>query len=380
MGVTPLISTTHPADLIKEVLKDRHISQKDFAKLVGIRPSHLNDILNRRRRISDEFALEVEKWLAIPARSLLEMQATFNITEGALQKDEEVKREEERAKVLLESLDQFVSIDTLIKKLKLKLKTAVEKLDTLNKVYNLTPEFIAEFNLLADGNFRKSAKNGLDERMIATWMLIAKTSVSNIRPRNKFDHTSRKEVCSGVADLLHANEGNLISDLTNFLDKYGFVFRRVEKVDKASIDGFSFFSDSETPCIVVTCRYDRIDNLAFTVMHELGHIYLNHTTPVKSRINIDTRSVNDEAEAYDRIERAADVFASEALIPSSCWNSAPPVSLNPFKIQSIYSEWANKLQLNKWIVLGHVSHVTGMYKFRTDETRKISGGKEVMVS
>lgn len=105
MGVTPLSSTTHPADLIKEVLKDRHISQKDFAKLVDIRPSHLNDILNRRRRISDEFALEVEKWLAIPARSLLEMQATFNITEGVSQKDEAAKREEERAKVLLASFD-----------------------------------------------------------------------------------------------------------------------------------------------------------------------------------------------------------------------------------------------------------------------------------
>lgn len=380
MGVTPHTSTTHPADIIKEVLKDRHISQKDFAKLVDMRPSHLNDILNRRRRISDEFAIEVEKWLAIPARSLLEMQATFNITEGASQKDEAEKREEERARVMLESLDQFVSVDTLIKRLKLKLKTAIEKRDALNKSYDLTPGFRSEFNLIADGNFRKSAKNGLDERMIATWVLIAKTSVSQIRTINQFDHTTRKEVCSGVANLLHANEGNLMSDLTKFLDEYGIVFRRVEKVDKASIDGFSFYSDSGTPCIVVTCRYDRIDNLAFTVMHELGHIYLNHTTPVKSRINIDTRSVNDEAEADDRTERAADVFASEALIPSSCWNSAPPVPLNPFKIQSIYSEWANKLQLNKWIVLGHVSHVTGMYKFRTDETRKISGGKEAMVN
>lgn len=380
MGVIPHTSTTHPADIIKEVLKDRHISQKDFAKLVDMRPSHLNDILNRRRRISDEFAIEVEKWLAIPARSLLEMQATFNISEGASQKDEAEKREEERARVILESLDQFVSVDTLVKRLKLKLKTAIEKIDVLNKSYDLTSGFRSEFNLIADGNFRKSTKNGLDERMIATWMLIAKASVSQIRPTNQFDHTTRKEVCGGVANLLHANEGNLLSDLTNFLDKYGIVFRRAEKVDKASIDGFSFYSDSETPCIVVTCRYDRIDNLAFTVMHELGHIYLNHTTPVKSRINIDTRSVNDEAEASDRTERAADVFASEALIPSSYWNSAPPVPLNPFKIQSIYSEWADKLQLNKWIVLGHVSHVTGMYKFRTDETRKISGGKEVIMN
>lgn len=308
------------------------------------------------------------------------MQATFNLTERSSRKNEEAEREEERAKVLLESLDQIVSINTLIKRLKLKPKSAAEKLEVLNTEYNLTSEYRTEFNLVADGNFRKSAKNGLDERMIATWMLMAKSSVSNIKSRNRFDQTSRKEVCRGVVDLLHRNEGNLMSDLTKFLDTYGIVFRRVEKVDKASIDGFSFFSDPETPCIVVTCRYDRIDNLAFTVMHELGHIYLGHTTPDNPRINIDTRSVNDEAEADNRIERAADNFASEALIPSSCWNSAPPVSLNPFKIQNIYSEWAHKLRLNKWIVLGQVSHITGMYKFRSDETRKISGGKEVIMS
>ena len=381
MGVIPKPSTTHPADLIKEVLKERRISQKDFAKLVDMRPSHLNDVLNHRRRISDEFALEVEKWLAIPAKSLLEMQATFSLTISSSQESGEVEKEEARASFLLESLNTIVSVDTLLKSLKLKLKTAVEKLKVLNKEFNLTPEFKDEFDLVAEGNFRKSAKNGLDERMIATWILMAKSSVAGAKPTNQFVYTSKKEVCQKVVELLHNNRGNLMADLRALLDTYGIVFRRVEKVDKASIDGFSFYSKSGVPCIVVTCRYDRIDNLAFTLMHELGHIYLKHTTQTKPRINIDTRSVNDEtAETCNKIETAADEFAMESLIPSSSWNSAPPVPLNPFKIQSKYSEWATKLQLNKWIVLGHVSYVTGMYKFRTDETRKISGGKEMLVS
>ena len=213
--------------------------------------------------------------------------------------------------------------------------------------------------------------------MIATLIVLAKASVKNVKPTAKFDYCNKKEVCDRVNEILHNNKGYVIADLITVLDSYGIVLRRVEKVEKASIDGFSFFSDPETPCIVITCRYDRIDNLAFTLMHELGHIYLKHTSSNKSRINIDTRSINDEAN--NKIEAAADEFASDVLIPISYWNSAPPVPMNPYKIQHRYSEWAERLHLNKWIVLGQVSHSTGMYKFISDETRKISGGKEVSV-
>lgn len=367
----PLLSAaTHPADLIKEILKDRGISQKEFAKLADMRASHLNDILNRRRRITEEFALNVEKWLGMSAKSILEQQATFKLSIPS----PSTNREEELANMELTCIDQLIDVKTLLKAVKAKCKTAVEKLRSLQEEFLIGDGFKAEYDSIATGCFRKSAKNGLDERMIATWIIMAKASATNIRPSVKFDYGSKKEVCERVRTALHLNKGNLMKDLTRILDSYGIVFRRVEKVDRASIDGFSFFTNPCTPCIVVTCRYDRIDNLAFTLMHELGHIYLRHTTPSKSRIDIDTRSINDEAE--DRIEDAADEFAAYNLIASSSWKSAPPVPLNPFKIQQLYSEWATKLGFNKWIVLGHVSHITGMYKFKSDDTRHISGGKE----
>lgn len=373
MDATPK-TPTHPADLIREVLKERGISQKEFAKLADMRPSHLNDILNKRRRITDEFALAVQKWLGMSAKFIVEQQAAFKLTQPTSSES----KEEEEASMELENLDKFVNIKVLLKHSNKKYRTAVEKLTTLRTLFGLNEDFKNEYESIASGCFRKSAKNGLDERMIATWILIAKSSVANICPSRLFDHSTKKEVCERIRTLLHCNEGNLMTDLTFILDSYGIVFKHVEKVDRASIDGFSFFNNTSTPCIVVTCRYDRIDNLAFTVMHELGHIYLKHTTSNRSRINIDTRSINDEAE--DRIEKAADDFASENLIPASSWKSAPPVPLNPFKIQKLYSEWANKLHFNKWIVLGHISHLTGMYKFKSDDTRQISGGKEVVMN
>lgn len=368
------LNPTHPADFIREVLRERGISQREFAKLANLRPSHLNDILNKRRRITDEFALEVQKWLGLSAKSIIEQQAVFRLN----QPSSDEKQKEERALSELNSIDQFVNIKLLIKASGKKCRTAIEQLDVIKTTYNIGTDFRNEYETIASGCFRKSAKNGLDERMIATWIILAKSSFSNACPSGLFDYSCRKEVCEKIRMILHRNEGNLMTDITHILDSYGILFKRVEKVDRASIDGFSFFCNPSTPCIVVTCRYDRIDNLAFTIMHELGHIYLRHTTPNRARINIDTRSINDEVE--DRIEKLADEFASDNLISSSSWNSAPPVPLNPFQIQKLYSEWADKLHFNKWIVLGHVSHITGMYKFKSDNTRQISGGKEVCMN
>ncbi len=369
-----IIIPTHPADLVKEILKERGISQREFAKLANMRPSHLNDILNKRRRITDEFALEVQKWLGLSAKSIVEQQAAYKLTHPDSAQDSQ----EEGASMELEAIDEFVNIKVLLKYSKKKYKSSLEKLHTLRTLFNIDGNLMKEYDSIASGCFRKSAKKGLDERMIATWIALAKASVADITPSGSFDYSDRKALCDRIRAILHRNEGNLMRDLTSILDSYGIVFRQVDKVDRASIDGFSFFSQPSTPCIVVTCRYNRIDNLAFTIMHELGHIYLKHTTPNKSRINVDTRSINDETE--DRVEKAADEFAAQNLITPSSWNSAPQVPLNPYKIQSLYSEWAEKLNFNKWIVLGHLSHITGMYKFKSDISRQISGGKEVKMN
>ena len=71
-------------------------------------------------------------------------------------------------------------------------------------------------------------------------------------------------------------------------------------------------------------------------------------------------------------EQEANAFAAEALIPDDKWADAPVVSLNPVEIQQKYSKWAREKHLNKWIVLGRISYLTGIYMFKSDKTREIN--------
>lgn len=368
MGANPSHPMTPPGASIKEALKERKVSQKDFAKAIGISASHLSEILNGGRKISLSFAEATEELLGISSRMLLDMQLAYDIVGAGLESESACNAETD---TILREIDQIVNVSILLRDHIKGKASGAEKLTVLKDIYGIEfpKDLSASFSRLANKCFRKSAKTGLNERMIATWVVKARAEALSVSPAGKFNLTSQEDVCRGAVKLLHENIGDTYEKLRLFFSKYGIVLSRVSKLEHASIDGYSFVKDG-IPYIVITGRYNRIDNLAFTVMHELGHIFLGHTTESEHQLNIDTKSFSDEIE-YPQ-ESAADSFASNWLIPEDCWKIAPMVTMNPFVIQNKYTAWARKNNLNKWIVLGRLSHETGIYRFSSDESRHIS--------
>lgn len=360
-----------PSELIKKELKERHISQKNFANAIGVSESHLSDILSGRRRITYSFASKAEKLLDIDSRVILEMQTANDIV---CKSNHCINNSELDAKLKLDTIDSVVSVKRLLGFLKKKFKTNMDKLNALRNYYGLSSDVSSIIEKMALGCYRKSSSTGMDIRMIYSWVVIAHSISRTVRPTGVFSIEKMNELCVKVVKKLHNNEPNLINSLILLLSEYGIGLLRVDKLERASIDGYSFFND-DIPYIALTCRYDRIDNLAFTLLHELAHIALGHTTNKSSQLNIDRRSYDEEY--YDKIENDANKYASEMLIPHHIWQFAPIIPAIPAVIKARYKKWAESLDLNPWIVLGRLSYETGIYKFPTDESRKINGGKEV---
>ena len=70
---------THPGEVIKDELIAREISQKDFAKHIGVPYTMFNDILNERRPLSAATALLVESALGVSADLLIGLQSDYNL-------------------------------------------------------------------------------------------------------------------------------------------------------------------------------------------------------------------------------------------------------------------------------------------------------------
>jgi len=90
---------THPGDVLKEELESRDIKQKEFAALIGISYTMLNEILNAKRPMTTDFALLVEAALGINAELWVKMQMNYNLSFARSEKKME-KRIKEIKRVL----------------------------------------------------------------------------------------------------------------------------------------------------------------------------------------------------------------------------------------------------------------------------------------
>jgi len=74
----PIPNPVPPGEGIKEELKSRGISQKEFAKTIGMQPSHLNELIKGKLTITENLAMKLESALGIPANYWLTLQANYD--------------------------------------------------------------------------------------------------------------------------------------------------------------------------------------------------------------------------------------------------------------------------------------------------------------
>jgi addiction module HigA family antidote len=67
-------NSIHPGEMLREMLSDRGIVQRRFAKEIGIAPSYLCDFLKCRRGAAPRLALRLEAALDVSAEFWLTMQ------------------------------------------------------------------------------------------------------------------------------------------------------------------------------------------------------------------------------------------------------------------------------------------------------------------
>lgn len=73
--------TTSASDTLSEVLESYAISQTDFAKKIGISKSHLSEILNRKKYMTEDTAFRVQAVTGISAKLLLKLDFQYKMAQ-----------------------------------------------------------------------------------------------------------------------------------------------------------------------------------------------------------------------------------------------------------------------------------------------------------
>ena len=347
-------------ETLKDIIKKKGYTQKEVAERISIMPSQLSEVIKGKQSCTIPLAAKLSELLTHDELQLL----IWYQVEKEIEKLKDARNSASviSAEKILADYDSILCLKTLCSRLKIQEANKVKKLSLLQENFGIPP--VERLYETSNGLFRKSDTTGLDKRMILTWTLLAKNAVQRIKPTGVYAKENIASLVGELRIILNENKSTKERLQTTF-SQYGIRFCIVEKTPQASIDGYSFMENG-IPSIVLTMRYDRIDNLAFNVLHELGHVFLHFDNGMSENVSI---------EDYDKdniIEKQADKFANDILIPEYLWMSAPKTYGNPYVTIKMLTLWSANHGINKWIALGRFSHDTNFYKIKNDESRNVN--------
>lgn len=64
----------HPGEILRDELQERGIKQEDFAQMIGVQPTYLNEFIKGKRDLNEDLATKLEKHLSIPVKTWMNLQ------------------------------------------------------------------------------------------------------------------------------------------------------------------------------------------------------------------------------------------------------------------------------------------------------------------
>ncbi len=357
--ITP-VKATHPGVLIKdEIDATPELNQRVLAKELGIKPSFLNEIIKGKRPVTADIAILLEETLGISADYWMRFQSQYEIDKARV-KQKNIKKLKNIE--LWNILKEYVPV-RYFKKHSYLSDDLEKDIKTIRNIYNVDSidELVASFSKDKFAFYRKSDKLKIDDKNMFAWGSLAQFEAKK-QKTNTFNFDNLNQLCLNLNNIFYDNK-NTPERVKAALNQFGIKLLLIEKLEKTPIDGFSFWSD-KNPAIALTLRYNRIDNFAFTIMHEIGHIDL-HLRNDKDRKFMDlTRKQN-----LDNCENEADDYAQEKLISKEIWQDIlnNHLPLNDQKIKAL----GDKHKINPAILLGRVCYEMNYYAMKTIIDKKM---------
>ena len=351
---------THPGLLISDELDARDdINQKDLAHLLDVKTSFLNEIIKGKRSITSDTAILLEKALGVPAELWMKLQSQYDLDVARI-------KEKNIAKVnnieIWEVIKSYVPISSM-KKMGY-ISDSIE--DNIKKIYEIfnvkdVNDFINQFAIRKFSFYRKSQKLTVDEKNLFSWSAIAEYEAAKLKI-SEFKASDQSKLLSELKQVFSENQ-NVYNNIKMVLNKYGIKLVLLEKFNKTPVDGYSFMSNAN-PAIILSCRYKRLDYLAFTLFHELGHVYLH-------LINDENLKFLDIDEKEKTIyEDEADNFARTNLISTEVWKE---FSKNRFPVKDqLILDFTKKYNIHPAILFGRMCYENDNFKIKSNIKREIN--------
>jgi HTH-type transcriptional regulator / antitoxin HigA len=261
MPQTKLMPVDHPGTFITEELEARGWQQVDLAYILGMSPQQLSPLLNGKASITPDMAAALGDAFDVPAEFFANLQKLYDLRKA--------KPVDPGVKTRASWLSVFPVRD-MIKRGWIE-ETEPALLD-LQMLRFFGKNRIEDIPFIGNGEIQPFAakKTGYDQITAPqyAWLHRVMKIAEMIRAPLYSEAALQKNLPKIRAHLMDKDD---LIHIPEILRQCGIRFALVESLPGAKIDGVCVWLGGQ-PAIGMTLRFDRIDNFAFVLRHELEHV------------------------------------------------------------------------------------------------------------
>lgn len=281
-----------PGATIREQLKDRGMSQKEFAARMDLSEKHVSKLINGDVQLTPEVAVRLETVIGIPAKFWNDLEAVY--------REKLIKAEMENA------MDEDVELARLFPYNEMsgygwipEARNAKEKAINLRRYFG-----VVKLSLLSNPQITRITCRKLDITNKADLSLMAWAQEARIQAR---DIKTPAINLQGLGDLIpHIRQMTVMEpdffcpDIKKALSELGVALVFLQHLKGSHPKGITL-ADGNKIVVGLTAGEKDTDTFWFSLFHELAHIVLGH--------------VWNDGTTADHDENVADAWSEDILIP-----------------------------------------------------------------
>jgi HTH-type transcriptional regulator/antitoxin HigA len=322
------VIATPPGATIKEQLKNRNMSQKEFALRMDMSEKHISKLINGEVQLTGDVALRLELVLGIPAHVWNKLEAIY--------RDKLMRAEAEN------DMEQDIEESKNYPYNEMAKNGWVEKTNKPNeKVINLRKFFeVVKLDLIKMTMLNKIACRRLGDGDRADYALVAWAQKARLEARDisvKSVNTTRLERnLKKLRYMTNMDPVCFCPQMKALLADCGIALVFLPHIGGSFLHGATFY-DGKKIVMGLTVRGRDADRFWFSLFHEIGHVLCNHINHMGST------TVDDEMEADD--------FARDLLIPNEPYRQF--IGNEDFSVTAI-TFFAQTIDIAPGIVIGRL--------------------------
>lgn len=325
-----------PGEYIRDLIESRGWTQADLAEILGRPIQAVNEIIVGKKSITPDTAQALGEAFDTGPEFWLNLESAYRLSLSRTTGGDVARRAR---------LYSLAPIKEMVK------RGWLEQSNNLDALEQQVLDFF-EIKSFSDKPLCKFAarKSGTYSEITSAhiaWYFRARHLAEKIKSARFND----ERFSSSLPDLrrLARNERDL-RELPAFLSDLGIRFLVLEHFTSTRLDGAAFWLDEDSPVVVISLRYDRIDNFWFVLGHELAHV-LN-----RDQGSLDSDLVGSSAPTEKpAMEERADRMASSLLIPKKLLDKFIVRHRPRFSKKAIV-DFADAIGIHPGIVVGQLQH------------------------